>query len=210
MKTILYYTSNQENPEFERKIQANIVKQTNLPIVSVSQKPIDFGENFCVGDVGGSYFNEWRQILIGLKEIDTKYVVFAESDFLYPKDYFDFEPKDKINRYDNVWIVFNYKGFGGYNRKKYSEGAQICDREYLIEKYEEFFQGLPEWSLARMGKDNYPLFGEAFSWFGGDPCISFKTGQGVRCMTNTLKEKEASLPYWGDITKLKEEYLWKT
>jgi hypothetical protein len=45
MVTILYYTSNREDESFEKKIQENILKQTDLPIISVSQKPINFGKN---------------------------------------------------------------------------------------------------------------------------------------------------------------------
>ena len=63
-KTIIYYTSNQEGSLFEEKIRENILKHKgNLPIISVSQKPMGFGKNICVGDVGHSYLNEFRQIL---------------------------------------------------------------------------------------------------------------------------------------------------
>jgi len=206
-RTILYYTSNKEDEVFEKKIRENILKQCgDIPIVSVSQKPIDFGQNICVGDVGSSYFNQWRQILIGLKTVKTKYVIFCESDFLYSKDYFDFKPKDNLSRYENVWIVFNYR-INGYNRKIYSEGAQVGNTKYLIDQYEKFFEDKPEWSNLRLGKNNYPLFAEPFSWFTGTPCVSFKTGKGVRAFTNTLKHRETTLPYWGDVEKLKEKYL---
>ena len=83
MKTILYYTSNRENEEFEEKIRQNILENCgDLPIISISQKPIDFGKNICVGDVGHSYLNEWRQILIGAKKARTKHVILCEADFL--------------------------------------------------------------------------------------------------------------------------------
>lgn len=206
MKTILYYTSNAENEVFEKKIRDNIVKQSDLPIISVSQKPIDFGNNICVSEVGKSYFNEWRQIFIGLKEIKTKYVVFAESDFLYPKDYFEFEPKDNITRYDNVWVIFANRRYGGYHKKAYSEGAQICDRDYILKNYEEFFKGKPEWSMDKT--KSYPLRCAPFSWFTGEPCISFKTGNGTRCFTSTTKETTKDL-IWGNVDKLREEYLWR-
>lgn len=72
--TVLYYTSNHKQPEFERKIIENL-KETcgDLPIVSVSQKPLNLGGKICVGNVGLSYLNEWRQILIGTREVKTPY-----------------------------------------------------------------------------------------------------------------------------------------
>ena len=55
-KTIIYYTSNREDERFESRVRANLLKVCgNLPIISVSQKPIyGFGFNIPVGDVGVS------------------------------------------------------------------------------------------------------------------------------------------------------------
>lgn len=65
-KSIVYYTSNHEKPEFEQKIIDDLLsKRGDLPIISVTQKPMDLGTNICVGDVGLSYLNARRQMLIG-------------------------------------------------------------------------------------------------------------------------------------------------
>ena len=49
--TIIYCSSNKELPEFEAKIVANLLKNCgDLPIISVTQKPMDLGRNICVGD----------------------------------------------------------------------------------------------------------------------------------------------------------------
>ena len=64
--TIIYYTSNTENENFENKIRENILKvKGDLPLISVSQKPIDFGHNICVGELGKSYENAFYQAKIG-------------------------------------------------------------------------------------------------------------------------------------------------
>lgn len=212
MKTILYYTSNREDPVFEQKIRDNIVEQSDLPIISVSQKPLDFGDNICVGDVGLSYVNEWRQILLGAKAAKTKYLVFAESDFLYPKEYFAFEPSyECVYRSSSVWIVYSNRDH--YCRKKYSEGAQMVRRDYIIDAIEYNLKGLPEWydgsdipwpndrQRRNMHLMPYRPFNSRF------PCVSFKTGKGVRKTTTANKGKETNLRCWGDINKLKEKYL---
>ena len=211
--TIVYYTSNHEDPEFEKKIQENILKNKgDIPLISVSQKPMDFGQNICVGDVGLNGRNGFRQTLIGAKAAKTPYIIFAESDFLYPPDYFKFIPPDENEcyRHDNVWIAFKDTKFGRYHKKKVSEGAQICGRELLIEKYEKFFEGLPEWcDERRPPRKLEPLFQHKWKWFSGEPCISFKTGNGLRSMTNTMKEvpHESVLEPWGDIRDLRKKYL---
>lgn len=214
-KTVLYYSSCREDPEFEKKIQLNILNNSNLPIISVSQKPMDFGENICVGDVGLSYVNEWRQILIGAKEATTDWLVFTESDFLYPKEYFELEPDGSANiyRYDNVWILFSNKD--AFYRKKYSEGAQIVNREWIIRTLEESLEGLPEWfdgkKVPYVNKEQRNAFHHMpYELFHGEvPCVSFKTGDGVRGWTKTKKGEEnmsTELPHWGNSIELKKRY----
>lgn len=212
--TIIYYTANREEPKFEAKIIENLKKKAgDIPFISVSQKPMDLGKNICVGDVGHSYLNEWRQILIGAKEATTPYIIFAESDFLYPKEYFTLVPTAGLYRYNNVWIVFHKKYGDFYRRKGESEGAQICRRDLLIEKYERHLKGQSEWWNGEIviGKrgDN-PLTGVPVEYFSGLPCLSFKTGNGLRWSTNTLKGEEnlkEELPYWGNIRDLRTYYL---
>jgi hypothetical protein len=55
-KTIIFYTGNTEKESFEKKVRDNILKVSNgIPIISVSQKPIYFGTNICVGIIGKNY-----------------------------------------------------------------------------------------------------------------------------------------------------------
>src|ERR1700687_5200912 len=92
--TIIYYSSNHEKPEFEQRIKDNILRvSSGLPIISVTQKPIDFGKNIVVGDVGTSGLNMFRQVQIACRAAKTKFVISAEADCLYPPDYFIFIPK---------------------------------------------------------------------------------------------------------------------
>ena len=97
--TVIYYTSNREVESFEQEIIKNLlVAADGLPIISVSHKPISLGKNICVGDVGISNHNIRRQTQIGAMEASTKYIALAESDCLYPKEYFRSIPprKDKL------------------------------------------------------------------------------------------------------------------
>jgi hypothetical protein len=214
-KTILYYTSNHEDPIFENKIRENIWQQKgDLPIISVSQRPINFGQNICVGDVGLSYLNEFRQILIGAMSVRTDYIIFAESDFLYPRDYFTFNPTADNYLYDNVWMVFK-DSTKKYAKKPYSDGAQICKTRLVIDRFERWLDGKPP--LGYLGrirvKQKHPLqngirdpmFGRQL--FTGEPCISFKTGNNVRNITNTLPIQTDHLDPWGKFDELKQQYL---
>ncbi len=219
-RTIIYYTSNREDPNFEEKIRANILKEKgDIPVISVSQKPITFGTNICVGDVGHSYLNAWRQLLIGVKKAKTPYVVLAEADFLYPPEYFRFEPTGADSyRYNNIWVVFAYK-YRWYFRKAYSEGARVCKREYIISQLEHYLAGQPEWfdgklyitdKSGRIKKTPFDMPVDVFD--GKTACVSFKTGRGVRWMTDVMHghgTHSRQLPHWGHVDKLMQAYAYQ-
>ena len=112
--TILYYTANTIPDVTGRRIRDNLLKVTGnqFPIISVSQKPINFGRNICVGEIGRSKYNCYKQILIGVKEVKTKYAACAEDDVLYSKDHFKNRPEDDVFLYDrNYWFAGNYFPF---------------------------------------------------------------------------------------------------
>ena len=136
-KTIIYYTANREDPVFEQKIIDDMLsKKGDIPVISVSQKPMDLGQNVCIGDVGFSYLNERKQILMAAKLVKTEYIITAESDFLYPPEYFNFEPKgDDLYRWDNIWIMWlnDRSRTRFYKKRSVSDGAQIVKRDYFVD-----------------------------------------------------------------------------
>ena len=121
MLTVIYYTCNREETAFESTIQKSLLDVIgNTPLISVSQKPIDFGKNICVGDIGTSDMNIFRQLLIGCEVATTPLVATAEADCLYPPTgYFDFKPdqEDMAYRYTNLWFFYRQKDF--YYKKDY-------------------------------------------------------------------------------------------
>jgi hypothetical protein len=199
-KAIIHYTSNSEDPIFAEKLRNVITENSGgLPVVSVSQKPIDFGANLSVGDIGNSYENEFKQMSIAAHLTMTDYLIFTEADFLYPPEYFQFEPQgENVYRYNNVWIVF--KDTNAFFRKDYSNGAMICKRSFVCEQLEKYFKEKSEW-----------VDWEPSTYFGGDqPCVSFKTGNGVKKGSGWMRGEENRkkvLPYWGDIKEIKQKYL---
>ena len=217
MKTILYYTSNREDPKFERKIIRKLLENSGgLPIVSVSQKPMNLGKNICVGDIGHSYLNLYRQQLIGAKKARTKYLIFAEADYLYPKEYFEFEPKNEnVYLYDNIWILYKRK-YLSFRKKNISHGAQIVKRKYLIERLENGLKGMPQWyngnPVPWLSRRQMKLVTEPpYSLFHGNiACISFKTGDGMNMWTAIERGRnfrKMSLPGWGSADNLRKEML---
>jgi desulfoferrodoxin (superoxide reductase-like protein) len=208
-KTIVYYTANTEEPAFEQRIIDDLkIKAGDMPIISVSRKPIDLGTNICVGEVPHSYTSEWKQLLIGLKAAKTKFVIAAESDCLYPPEYFSFIPLEEktMYNYNNIYIIWKYKN-GIYKKTGYCEGAQICDREYWIERLEPL---LPKDWVPYTRDEESKLVKMIFQKrkeFTGNPVISFKTRDGVSYRTTFINNKLKELPYWGTIKQLRTKFL---
>ena len=214
--TILYYTSNREKPEFEKRVRENIVKASGgLPIVSVSHKPIHFGKNICVGDVGVSGFNMFRQVQIGLREIKTKFVISAEADCLYPPDYFRFAPKEENIPYrnSNLYVVPDAREYFFY-KKEGATHAQVVGTAFYLARLDRLFKGAPEWSTEEF---NFPrerhkmvdvfFSGEVKHFRTENPVVQIKTHKGMRYYTKSDRTPIYDIPYWGNGKKFRDYYL---
>lgn len=113
-KGIVYYTNNLVDEKIFLACQAQLKRCMEIwkfPIISVSQKPIDFGQNF-VMNVESSLISMYKQILKGLEECKTDIVFFAEHDVLYHPSHFDFTPEREDHFYynRNEWHVSSETG----------------------------------------------------------------------------------------------------
>lgn len=162
-KTILYLTDNSLQPWLEQRCQELILKASEkITIVSVSQKPINFGTNHCIGEIGRCGLSIDLQLSEGLKHIDTKWVAMAEHDVIYSSEHFKWIPPDDIHFWynDNNWLVQlhnpRYPEWDGmYSRKRMRrvQSQLICATELLREATAKKIEILsdPAW-LARHAK----------------------------------------------------------
>ena len=115
--TLLYYTANRIDESFMWKVIERLrTSASGLPIVSVSQVPMDLGRNICIGNIGHSLQNVYKQVYKGLEVIDTPYVALVEDDCLYVPDHFRYKPNRiayNLNRWqlhgDSDQIVYSYR-----------------------------------------------------------------------------------------------------
>lgn len=155
--TVVYYTSNyldSRNPDFLRATREQLLRaKGDCPLISVSQKPIDFGTNICVGDIGRSHLNIYKQILIGCLEAKTKYVALAEDDILYSPEYFTTHiPSPETFAYNMCkWSVYTWVKPAMYAFKHRAViHSVIAERDLFIASLEERFAKYPD-------PDNTPL-----------------------------------------------------
>jgi hypothetical protein len=220
LATIIYYTSNQENEVFENNIRRKLLEVCgDLPIISVSQKPIDFGTNICVGDVGVNDDNLYRQIQMGCNAAKTPFVISAEADELYPPEYFDFIPPDMHEVYDylNIWVLKEWQNH--YYRKDKTEGARVVSREHYLKLLDVALKGLPEWNHTyskdfksvkehcKMKLVIHPTHCQRFGTLEDTPVVSIKTSRGMRKYSSMVQGTSlaSELPRWGTPANLLKE-----
>ena len=209
--TIIYYTANKISSGFSSNVQNHLLSwlPEGIPIISVSQEPISYGENICVGDIGYSAFNVYKQILIGAKEVKTKYIMCQEDDALYVPEHFEHIPPDDTFCYNvNRWGIT--RDFY-YFRERRLMSMCIAPTQLMIDTLETRFAKYPECApISHFGEPG------RFEHKLGLPSVkidSFRTeiptltfthrpslGGKRKLSPRDLIEKE--LPYWGSAKEL--------
>lgn len=212
--TIVYCSSNQEDEAFEQRIRKHLLKNCgDLPIISVTQKPIDLGTNICVGDdIGVSGFNFFRQWQIGLKAAKTEFVISAEADCLYPPDYFTYKPSrnDICYRNSNLYVMPDLRDYF-FKKSEGATHAQIVGRDFFLDTLTKLFEGAPEWSAT---EKNFPkerwkkedIFDE-IEYYETSPVFQIKTHRGMRYYTNSDRTPIPEIPYWGSGKPLRLYFI---
>ena len=222
--TIVYYTANRISETFSLAVRQRLIDAAIYrPIISVSQKPMRFGQNIVFASQEQSTLNIYRQALIGAKAATTKYIGLAEDDVLYSPDHFTcHRPDPGVFAYDmNVWLmyswvkppIFSYKG----RRNLY---ALICHREDFIRTMEERFAKYPDGTgfnpghWGEPGKYEQSLGVEVNpteEFRSGLPSIAFSHEQAVsfRDLGKRKKlgdERRTELPHWGTADAIMQLY----
>lgn len=136
---ILYYTDNKLDRSIMEYCQRRLRAAAGAHrIVSVSLQPLDFGDNLVLPLERG-YLTMFKQILAGLKELDTDVVFFAEHDVVYNASHFAFRPprRDVYYYNTNVWRVRWSDGHALYTEDTRQLSGLCADRQLLIQHYEE-------------------------------------------------------------------------
>ena len=220
--TIIYYTSNQIKDEFYQYTKKSLLEAAkDIPIISVSQKPIDLGKNICVGDIGKSNFNIYKQLSIGAKEATTEYIATAEDDTLYHESHFKY--RSKCFGYNmNKWSLFTWSQPPIFsNRGRMTLNALIAPRKLVIEAIEERFTKYPKdediplkfWGEFGRYEEHLGVTVQPFETFESEiPIIMFSHPESLNYAQQGTRKKLGDerlfkLPYWGeakDIIKMYE------
>ena len=210
--TLLYYSSSRVPEFFGHNVREHLMETTGrqLPVISVTHKPLAFGINICVGEIEVDAYNVYKQILIGAREAKTDYIACCEDDSLYTMEHLSFRPPLDHFAYNvGRWNVDRRGAF--FHRHRRGMCACIVGREYLIETLEKRFVKYPEHILV-------PGFGEPgryeyrlglppvniMDFKTTDPPLTFSHRHGMGGMRRIMERDIVvhSLPYWGNARDL--------
>ena len=148
-KGILYTTDNLlDGTEIAQTVQFRLLEM-DLPITSVSLKPIAFGQNITV-QRDRSHETWMRQILTGLEQMTCDVVYICDHDVLYHASHFTFNPPERDTFYynTNVWKVSAANGHAIHYDTKQVSGL-VAYRSALLDHYRA--------RIARIDRDGFDL-----------------------------------------------------
>ena len=158
-KTIIYLTASQI-PDTFAEYARNVLREAigDIPVISVSRKPLDFGLNL-LDTEPKSLSNIYWQMLRAAKLATTKYVAIAEDDCLYHRYHFEWEPgqlEDEFYYDQNRFALFTWGKPMYHWRNRKSNCSLIAPRKLLIETLEERYakwpHGTPENITGEVGR----------------------------------------------------------
>lgn len=196
-KGVVYYTENKCPEPIFTAAQKQLSRSLNgHQLVSVSLKPIDFGDNIVLGMERG-YVTMFNQILAGLSHLDTDFAFLCEHDCLYPPEHFSFTPPrhDAYFYDENVWRLDAFTGRAWFHCHRSVSGL-CADRRLLIDHYRERIARIEKEGFSyrngfepgtRSTRHNgYDDF-KALSWFSKVPYIDLRHDKNL---TKTLRKPE--------------------
>lgn len=217
--TIIYYSANRIGEDFADAVRMCLVRTAGMPIpslISVTHKPIEFGENIVV-DFPICIWSIYKQVLIGAEAADTEFVACAEDDTLYPPHHFEYRPSANAFAYteDRWWLELYGKDWRYRTRRRVVMSTCIAPRQLLIETLRARFEKYPK---PFPNKKDYVGWGEpgrVEHWLGLPevqmelykneiPVISVnhKLSIGNIKRASDTDETAETLPYWGSAEDL--------
>jgi len=137
-RTIIYYTDGNVDEDLAQAVRKNLTKAApNIPIISVSQQPLNFGKNVCVGTKPRSNRSIYEQILAGLEAAEPGSVIYlCEHDVVYCPAHFAHVPEVKERIEYNQNRYYWAPGQPEYlpARGKWALSQIVAYREYLMEQ----------------------------------------------------------------------------
>lgn len=220
--TIIYLTANKVPDKwafYQRAVLSEAV--VGMPVISVSMKPIDYGETNIIQEGETCIDNIYWNMLKAAKIAKTPFMAVAEDDVLYPREHFtSFRPPMDTFAYNNVrWQIHLWGEPIFYWRARLSNYSLIAPREALIKGLEERFEKYPFGQQLGGGELGHNRF-ERKRGTTQHKMVEFSTTIGLVAFNHiysidVLEQKQkkrmgkiraTAIPYWGSAKELVRKF----
>jgi hypothetical protein len=194
-KGIVYYSDMRLAPDIARLARlrlAGIVDVTDMPMVAVVLGPLSWRWVHCIQmQAERGILTMFRQILRGLRALDTDYAFLCEHDVLYDRSHFDVTPPrdDRFYYNENVWKIDATDLTRPALHYPVKQTSGLCaSRGLLIEHYRKRIERVgregrydrrigfePGTHAYPRGIDNHPADG----WMSKLPNVDVRHGQNL-------------------------------
>lgn len=215
--TVIYLTANEIKDNFAKNMRMQLLASIgDLPLISVSKKPMQFGNLNIWHDSPRSHVNIYREALVAVKQVKTDYIAIAEDDVLYSPEHFKKRPtREDVFAYNIAcWSIYTWSKppiFSYTGRRNF--GQLICKRDLFIQAMEERFNKYKEvpdelinnavWAEPGKYESQLGVTPQQTEVFYTDPAnIMFTHPEGLSHNTLGFKKRLApirayEIPYWG-------------
>lgn len=213
-KGLIYYTNN----KCDKVIMNAVIKRlkkicSDMEIISVSHKPINFGKNI-VMNLPSEAKSIFKQIYRGLQESKADIVYLAEHDVLYHPSHFEFEPKKDRFYYNlNVWQVDAKTGQALFRRSKRTSQLVIY-KDTLIEYLDQLRERIKRGGyrsgigIAPMTHQIHGIRFHGLRGFNSEyPNIDIRHKDNYSKFVRTNEELFDNVPGWGKTLGRFNEFL---
>ena len=213
--TVVYYTCNGDYPALEQAVRETIAQHCgDLPIISVSQQPIAFGQNLCVGQLERSSEHALMQLRIGAELARTRFLAVCEADTLYPPQFFQFKPSCTKTYYYPRAGYIAFRGRRVYWRKMLCELMGVVARDFLLRILDVLQPKMCECMQARHAGEDARLYITPTVAEHGvvarvdlGPVVTLKSGRGMHMQTPFFRRgPRQTRPVWGSARSIWERY----
>jgi len=206
---IVYYTDSQIEDRLANAVRKNIKKWAGpIPIISVSQAPLDFGENICIGEQPRKYKSIYEAVLRGVSAAPEGAVIYLlEHDVFYHPSHFAFLPADRDSMYFNRERYYYILGKDSFYPARGRRALSQCVayREAIIRHAEERLSSIAGDDITERWDDLEKRSSVKYENFRSDrPNVDIRhgnnfTGHGTykKDYAKDRKKGVVNLPGWG-------------
>jgi hypothetical protein len=205
-KQIIYYTDSRLEEELDEAVRKQILKASKgIPVISVSQRPLDFGNNICVGLKPCNYLSLYEQLLTGLKAAQEDSIIYlCEHDVFYHPSHFDYIPPRESRIYYNLHRYYYKRGVDFFLQSigKRALSQAVAHRNVLFAHAQEQVQ-------ARLDGIASPCMGPFDNFSSEYPNIDVRHGGNLSQFGEFDKSDRSpqvfSVPFWGTPRRFMEK-----